>query len=66
MTDRLLLDTSFIQALLNSKDRYHQRAKKPNAIGAMTIIITWSRVSLRNVAAVGGSLSTSVTMNRKF
>ncbi|MCA6602890.1 MAG: type II toxin-antitoxin system VapC family toxin [Pseudanabaena sp.] len=28
MTDRLLLDTSFIQALLNSKDRYHQRAKE--------------------------------------
>jgi len=36
---------------------------KPSARGNMTIIFTWSRVSLRNVLAVGGSLRTSSIIN---
>jgi len=42
MRDRLLLDTSFIQALLNSKDRHHQRAKAllPRVYNAREVWVT--------------------------
>jgi hypothetical protein len=42
MSDRLLLDTSFIQALLNSKDRHHQQAKVilPRVYNAREVWVT--------------------------
>jgi predicted nucleic acid-binding protein len=42
MRERLLLDTSFIQALLNSKDRHHQRAKVllPRVYNAREVWVT--------------------------
>ena len=42
MRERLLLDTSFIQALLNSKDRHHQRAKAllPRVYNAREVWVT--------------------------
>lgn len=42
MSDRLLLDTSFIQALLNSKDRHHQQARilLPKVYNAREVWVT--------------------------
>ncbi|MCY7331088.1 MAG: hypothetical protein LH649_00175 [Pseudanabaena sp. CAN_BIN31] len=42
MSDRLLLDTSFIQALLNSKDRHHQQARVllPKVYNAREVWVT--------------------------